>query len=145
MILPAEVVMLSRFELETTGSRSVNGYEEIRETVMHLRKGDTVEVTAGDDSGKRGSIVTIDRKNRKVTIQGVNNVYKHVRRGHPKSPQGGRLKVEMPVDMSNVMLICPETNKPTRVGVKINDDGSKDLIAKTSGARMRQISPAKKK
>ena len=137
--------MLSRFELETTGSRSVNGYEEIRETVMHLRKGDTVEVTAGDDSGKRGSIVTIDRKNRKVTIQGVNNVYKHVRRGHPKSPQGCRLKVEMPVDMSNVMLICPETNKPTRVGVKINDDGSKDLIAKTSGARMRQISPAKKK
>ena len=55
------------------------------------------------------------------------------------------MKVEMPVDMSNVMLICPETNKPTRVGVKINDDGSKDLIAKTSGARMRQISPAKKK
>ncbi len=137
--------MLSRFELETTGPRSVNGYEEIRETAMHLRKGDTVEVTAGDDSGKRGSIVTIDRKNGKVTIQGVNRVFKHVRRGHPKSPQGGRLNVEMPVDMSNVMLICPETNKPTRVGVKINDDGSKDLIAKTSGARMRQISPAKKK
>ncbi len=112
---------------------------------MHLRKGDTVEVVAGDDSGKRGSIISIDRKNRKVVIQGVNRVFKHVKRGHPKSPQGGRLNMEMPVDASNVMLICPETNKATRVGVQLNDDGSKDLIARPSGARMRQIRPAKKK
>lgn len=111
---------------------------------MHLRKGDTVEVVAGDDSGKRGSIISIDRKNRKVVVQGVNRVFKHVKRGHPKSPQGGRLNMEMPIDASNVMLICPETNKPTRVGVKLNDDGSKDLVAKGSGARMRQIRPAKK-
>ncbi len=112
---------------------------------MHMRKGDTVEVVTGEDVGKRGSIISIDRDKRKVVIQGVNRVLKHVKRGHPKSPQGGRLNVEMPVDASNVMLICPETNKPTRVGVKVNDDGSKDLIAKGSGARMRQISPAKKK
>jgi large subunit ribosomal protein L24 len=112
---------------------------------MHLRKGDTVQVTAGDDKGKRGSIITIDRGNGKVVIQGVNRVFKHVKRGHPKSPQGGRLNVEMPIDASNVMLICPETNKPTRVGVTVNDDGSKDLIAKPSGARMRQISPPKNK
>ena len=112
---------------------------------MHMRKGDTVEGVTGEDVGKRGSIISIDRDKRKVVIQGVNRVLKHVKRGHPKSPQGGRLNVEMPVDASNVMLICPETNKPTRVGVKVNDDGSKDLIAKGSGARMRQISPAKKK
>lgn len=111
---------------------------------MHLRKGDTVEVTAGDDTGKRGSIITINRESGKVTIQGVNRVFKHVRRGHPKSPQGGRLNMEMPINASNVMLICPETNKPTRVGVRVNEDGSKDLIAKGSGARMRQISPPKK-
>lgn len=112
---------------------------------MHLRKGDTVEVTAGDDKGKRGSVISVDRDKGKIVVQGVNTVLKHVKRGHPKSPQGGRLNLEMPIDASNVMLICPETNKPTRVGVKLNDDGSKDLIAKGSGARMRQISPAKKR
>lgn len=111
---------------------------------MHLRKGDTVEVITGDYVGTRGSVISIDRKEKKVVVQGVNRVFKHVRRGHPKSPQGGRLNVEMPIDASNVMLICPETNQPTRVRVQMNDDGSKDLIARKSGARMRQISPPKK-
>ena len=46
----------------------------------------------------------------------INQVYKHVRRGHPKSPQGGRLHVEMPIDISNVMLVCPKTNEKSRVG-----------------------------
>jgi large subunit ribosomal protein L24 len=111
---------------------------------MHIRKGDTVEVVAGDDSGTRGTVLSVSRKNGKVVVEGVNKVYKHVRRGHPKSPQGGRLHIELAVDASNVMLICPETNKPTRVGVKLNEDGSKELIAKKSGARLRQLSPARK-
>jgi large subunit ribosomal protein L24 len=111
---------------------------------MHIRKGDTVQVVAGDDSGSRGTVLSVDRKSGKVVVEGINKVYKHVRRGHPKSPQGGRLHIELAVDASNVMLICPETNKPTRVGVKVNEDGSKELIAKKSGARLRQLSPAKK-
>jgi large subunit ribosomal protein L24 len=111
---------------------------------MHIRKGDTVEVVAGDDSGSRGTVLSVNRKSGKVVVEGINKVYKHVRRGHPKSPQGGRLHIELALDASNVMLICPETNKPTRVGVKVNEDGSKELIAKTSGARLRQLSPAKK-
>jgi large subunit ribosomal protein L24 len=111
---------------------------------MHIRKGDTVEVVAGDDSGSRGTVLSVNRKSGKVVVEGINKVYKHVRRGHPKSPQGGRLHIELALDASNVMLICPETNKPTRVGVKVNEDGSKELIAKKSGARLRQLSPAKK-
>ncbi len=111
---------------------------------MHIRKGDTVEVVAGDDSGTRGTVLSVSRKNGKVVVEGVNKVYKHVRRGHPKSPQGGRLHIELAVDASNVMLICPETNKATRVGVKLNEDGSKELVAKKSGARLRQLSPARK-
>jgi len=110
---------------------------------MHIRKSDIVEVVAGNDSGTRGSVLSVDRKTGKVVVEGVNKVYKHVRRGHPKSPQGGRLHMELAIDLSNVMLICPETNKPTRVGVRINDDGSKDLIARRSGARLRQISASK--
>jgi hypothetical protein len=56
---------------------------------MHIRKGDVVEVVSGDDSGTRGTVMSVDRKNGKVVIEGVNKVYKHVKRGHPKSPQGG--------------------------------------------------------
>ncbi len=111
---------------------------------MHIRKGDTVEVVSGDDSGSRGTVLSVDRKSGKVVIEGINKVYKHVRRGHPKSPQGGRLHIELAIDASNVQLICPETGKPTRVGVKINADGSKELVSKRSGASIRQLSPAKK-
>ncbi|HQX50211.1 MAG TPA: 50S ribosomal protein L24 [Planctomycetaceae bacterium] len=111
---------------------------------MHIRKGDMVEVVSGDDSGTRGTVMAVDRKNGKVIVEGANKVYKHVRRGHPKSPQGGRLHKELAIDASNVMLICPESNKPTRVGVRVNEDGSKDLIAKRSGAAIRQIVQVKK-
>lgn len=110
---------------------------------MKIRKGDTVEVIAGDDAGTRGTVLSVDLKKGKVVIEGVNKVYKHVKRGHPKSPQGGRLHVELPLEASNVQLICPETNKPTRVGVRTTDDGVKELYAKRSGARLRQISAKK--
>ena len=112
---------------------------------MKIRKGDTVEVIAGDDAGTRGTVLSVDLKKDKVVVEGVNKVYKHVRRGHPKSPQGGRLHMELPIDASNCQLICPETNKPTRVGVRVADDGSKELYAKRSGTRLRQLSPAKSK
>jgi large subunit ribosomal protein L24 len=110
---------------------------------MHIRKGDVVEVISGDDTGTRGKVLSVDRKHGKVVVEGVNKVYKHVKRGHPKSPQGGRLHKELGIDVSNVALICPQTNKPTRVRVVINADGSKDLVAKKSGATVRQLSPAK--
>lgn len=110
---------------------------------MKIRKGDTVEVIAGDDAGTRGTVLSVDLKNGKLVVEGVNKVHKHVRRGHPKSPQGGRLHVELPLEASNCQLICPETNKPTRVGVRMVE-GVKELYAKRSGARIRQISAAKK-
>ncbi len=110
---------------------------------MKIRKGDTVEVITGDDKGTRGTVLSVDVKNGKVVVEGVHKVYKHVRRGHPKSPQGGRLHMELAIDVTNCQLICPETNKPTRVGVRIAEDGSKELFAKRSGARLRQLSPSK--
>lgn len=112
---------------------------------MKIRKGDTVEVISGAEAGTRGTVLSVDLKNGKVVVEGVHKVYKHVRRGHPKSPQGGRLHMELPIDASNCQLICPETNKPTRVGVRFKEDGSKELFAKRSGAALRQIAPPKKK
>jgi large subunit ribosomal protein L24 len=112
---------------------------------MNIRKGDTVEVIAGADKGSRGTVLSVDLKHGKVVVEGVHKVHKHVKRGNPKSPQGGRLHVELAIDASNCQLICPETNKPTRVGVRPAEDGGKELFAKRSGARLRQIAPPKKK
>ena len=111
---------------------------------MKIKKGDTVQVISGTSKGTRGAVLAVDPGKRKVTVEGVNRVYKHVRRGHPKSPQGGRLHVELPIDASNVQLICPETDKPTRVGVRTADDGSRELFARRSGAAIRQLAPARK-
>lgn len=111
---------------------------------MHIRKGDQVVVIAGADKGSRGTVMSVDRANGRVVVEGVNRVLKHVRRGHPKSPQGGRLQLELSIDASNVALIDPTTNEATKVAVRLNEDGSKDLVARKSGSLLRQISPASK-
>ncbi|HAY80106.1 MAG TPA: 50S ribosomal protein L24 [Planctomycetaceae bacterium] len=109
---------------------------------MNIKVNDTVEIITGDDKGVRGKVLSVDHQSGKVLVEGVNRVYKHVRRSQ-KNPQGGRLSKEMPVQASNVMLICPQTNKPTRVGVRYREDGSKERYAKSSGASLGDIAPAK--
>ena len=111
---------------------------------MRIRKGDTVEIISGSSKGQRGTVLAVDPSGGKLTVEGVNRVYKHVRRGHPKSPQGGRLHLELPIDASNVQLICPQTDKPTRVGVRDAADGGRELFARRSGVRLRQLSPPAK-
>ena len=78
---------------------------------MHIRKDDVVEVLSGDDKGKRGKVVRLFRSTNKVVVEGVNRVYKPPEAVAAANPQGGRLSKEMPVDMSNVALIDPTTNK----------------------------------
>ena len=111
---------------------------------MHIRVNDIVEVIAGDDKGKRGKVLRVDRPNNKVTVQGVNLVYRHMKPSRA-NPQGGRLSKEMPLDASNVQLIDPSTNKPTRVAARYNPDGSKELYAKKSGTLIRVLSKANPK
>ena len=106
---------------------------------MYIRKDDTVEVITGDDKGTRGKVLRVLRAKNKVVVAGVNRVYRHLKPSR-QNPQGGRLSKEMPVAVSNVMLIDPATNKPTRVGVRYLDDGSKELYAKKSKARIRLLS-----
>lgn len=105
---------------------------------MHIRKGDTVEILKGDDAGKRGRVLRVFASEGKVLVEGVNLVYKHLKPSR-NNPQGGRLSREMPVQVANVALIDPQSNKPTRTGVRYLDDGSKELYAKRSGARLRVI------
>lgn len=106
---------------------------------MHIRKDDIVEVIAGDDKGTRGKVLRVLRKENKVIVEGVNRVYRHLKPSR-RNPQGGRLSKEMPIDASNVALIDPSTNRPTRVGVRYNPDGSKELYAKKSNTRIRLLS-----
>ncbi|QJW97529.1 50S ribosomal protein L24 [Frigoriglobus tundricola] len=106
---------------------------------MFFRKDDVVEVVAGDDKGTRGKVLRVLRAKNKVVIEGVNRVYRHLKPSR-RNPQGGRLSKEMPVDASNVMLIDPVKNAPTRVGVRYAPDGSKELFAKKSGSRLRVLS-----
>jgi len=109
---------------------------------MHIRKDDNVIILTGDDKGKRGRVLRVMADEGKVLVENINRVYKHLKPSR-KSPQGGRLSKEMPVAISNVALICPQTNQPTRVGVRYLADGSKERFSKRSGASMGKVAPAR--
>ena len=111
---------------------------------MLIREQDEVLVIRGVDKGSRGKVLKMDRVKNRVIIEGINKAYKHVKRSG-KNPQGGRLSKEMAISASNVMLICPETGKRTRVGVRYLKDGSKERYAKKSGASLGVIAPPKEK
>ena len=111
---------------------------------MHIRKDDIVVVLTGDDKGKRGRVLRVLNKTGKVLVEGVGKVYKHVKPTRQNN-QGGRLSKEMPLEVSNVALVDPETNKPTRVGVRYLADGSKERFAKKSGKALSKIAPANPK
>lgn len=109
---------------------------------MHIRSGDTVEVITGNDRGVRGKVLKINRDKGKVVVEGVNRVFKHVRRSQ-RNPQGGRLSKEMPIQLSNVQLVCTACNRPVRTGVRIAADGSKERICRNRKckASLGRISP----
>ncbi|MBN2376111.1 MAG: 50S ribosomal protein L24 [Sedimentisphaerales bacterium] len=109
---------------------------------MKIKKDDLVEVIAGDDRGQRGKVLKVDPKKRQVVVQGINKAYRHVRPSQ-RNPQGGRLQIEQPLDISNVMLVDPKTNRPTRVRVQIDSDGSKKLVAVNGGNVINTIRHAK--
>jgi len=109
---------------------------------MWIKVGDTVEVKTGDDSGVRAKVVSVDRENGKVTVEGVNRVYKHVRRSQ-RNPQGGRLSMEMPVRLSNVALVCNKCNRGVRTGARFRDDGTKVMFCRKCGSEMSVIAPAR--
>lgn len=111
---------------------------------MRLRVDDTVEVIAGDDRGTRAKVLKVLPDAGKVVVEGVNRVYKHVRRSQ-RNPQGGRLSKEMPVQISNVLLVCRSCGVATRTGARYLNDGSKERYCKKCGAANGQIAPARPK
>ena len=113
---------------------------------MKVKRGDLVEVLTGDDAARDPrKILQIVDGGKKVLVEGVNRVYKHVRRGHPKSPQGGRLSREMPIDISNVLLYCNACGRGVRVGYRYEADGTKKRYCKKCNIDLGTISPANPK
>ncbi len=109
---------------------------------MLIRVNDTVEVTTGDDAGVRAKVIRMNRETSKLVVEGVNRVYKHVRRSQ-RNPRGGRLSKEMPISISNVKLVCQSCDAAVRMGVRFLDDGSKERYCKKCGAGNGQIAPPK--
>ncbi|HYW80925.1 MAG TPA: 50S ribosomal protein L24 [Thermoguttaceae bacterium] len=109
---------------------------------MWIRVDDTVEILTGEDRGTRGKVLRVERNAGKAVVEHVNRVYKHVRRSQ-RNPQGGRLSMEMPIQLSNVALVCESCGAAARVGARYLDDGSKERFCKKCGAGNGQIAPAK--
>lgn len=107
-----------------------------------VKKGDRVVVLAGNDKGKTGEILRVDPKTGKVLVQGINRVYRHLRPTR-QNPQGGRIQKEMPISISNVLPVDPKTSQPTRIGVRVTKDGSKERYAKKSGESLGVVKKAK--
>jgi large subunit ribosomal protein L24 len=87
---------------------------------MKIKKGDNVMVMSGKDSGKKGKVESVDQKNMKVLLPELNVYKKHVKKSDA-FPKGGILELSRPVNVANVMLICPKCSKTSRVGTKIVD------------------------
>lgn len=96
---------------------------------MRIRTDDTVLVTSGKDKGKKGRVVRVDPKRRKVFVENLNIVKRH-QRPRSMNEQGGIIEKEGPIDVSNVVLLDPSDDEPTRVGVRKADDGSRVRYSK---------------
>jgi large subunit ribosomal protein L24 len=88
---------------------------------LKIKSGDTVRVIAGDHKGSEGKVLKVDREKNKAIVEGVNMVSKHTKPS-AKSPQGGIVKKEAPIQISNISLIDPKTKEATRTGVRIEGD-----------------------
>lgn len=99
---------------------------------LHIKKGDTVRVIAGDDKGKEGKVLEIISSKNRALVEGVNIVTKHEKPSAGK-PEGGINKTEASIHLSNLMLIDPAKGTPTRVGRKKNDKGKLQRYSKKTG------------
>jgi len=98
-----------------------------------IRKGDTVLVTTGADRGKRGEVLRVNPKDERAVVQGVNIAKKHTKAKGMGQP-GGIVEVEATIHLSNLKLVDPKSDQPTKVGFRVLEDGRKVRVAKATGA-----------
>ena len=103
---------------------------------LHIKKGDTVVVTAGNSKGQQGKVLEVLRKKDRAIVEGVNLMKKHTK-PNAANPQGGILEQEAPVHISNLMLVDPKTGEPTRIGRKLDSKGNSVRYSKKSGEEIK--------
>jgi len=106
--------------------------ENNKKAKLHIRKGDTVLVIAGDDKGKKGKVLEIFQEKNRAVVEGINIVTKHTKPSAGK-PEGGLKKTEAALHVSNLQLVDPATDKPTRIGRKLNDKNKLQRYSKKTG------------
>ena len=103
---------------------------------LHIKKGDTVVVISGNSKGQEGKVLDVVRENERAIVEGVNMVSKHTK-PNAKSPQGGIIKQEATIHISNLMLKDPKTGKPTRIGRRLDKSGKLVRYSKKSGEEIK--------
>ena len=103
---------------------------------LHIKKGDTVVVISGDSKGQEGKVLEVIREKERAIVERVNMVSKHTK-PNSKSPQGGIIKQEAPIHISNLMVKDPKTGKPTRVGRHLDKNGKLVRYSKKSGEEIK--------
>ena len=108
---------------------------------LKIRKDDMVKVISGKSKGRTGRVLRVDVKNQRVYVEGLNMVKRHQRPRSMKDTQraaqtGGIIEKEGPIDVSNVMLLDPQDNQPTRVGIRVGGDGKRVRYAKRTGTEI---------
>jgi len=103
---------------------------------MNIKKGDTVMVIAGNSKGQQGRVLEVIRKKDRAIVEGVNMLSKHTK-ADKNAPQGGIIKKEGSIHVSNLMLVDPTSGKPTRIGRRLNEKGQLVRYAKKSGEEIK--------
>ena len=103
---------------------------------LHIKKGDTVYVNTGKDKGKTGKVIKVFVEEQRAIVEGLNIVSKN-QKPNAKNPQGGIIKMEAPLHISNLNVVDPKTGKPTRIGRRLNEEGKLVRYAKKSGEEIK--------
>lgn len=103
---------------------------------LHIKKGDMVFVNAGDEKGKTGKVLTVDKDKNRAVVEGLNMVSKHTK-PNAKNPQGGIIKQESSIHISNLQVVDPTKGGPTKIGRRLNDKGKLVRFAKKSGEEIK--------
>ena len=103
---------------------------------LHIKKGDTVVVIAGDSKGQQGKVLMVEAAKQRAIVEGV-NIVKKATKPNAKNPQGGIVEQEAPINISNLQLLDPKSGKATRVGRKVNAEGKLVRYAKKSGEEIK--------
>jgi len=103
---------------------------------LHIRKGDTVIVNSGEYKGQQGRVLDIMVKEHKAIVEGINMVSKHTK-PNAQYPQGGIIRKEAPIHISNLMPIDPSSGEATRIGRRLSDQGNLIRYAKKSGEEIK--------